>query len=49
MRGAAGSTRKARTCAGECPQIVTKQCLPSAEMLRIVNETDPPAAAYAPH
>ncbi|MET8101506.1 hypothetical protein ABZV29_34420 [Streptomyces sp. NPDC005236] len=32
-----------------CPQIVTKQYLPSAEMLRIVNETDPPAAAYAPH
>lgn len=28
-----------------CPQIVTEQHAPSAEMLRIVNETDPPPAA----
>ncbi|MEU2027144.1 hypothetical protein ABZ565_34210 [Streptomyces sp. NPDC016469] len=27
-----------------CPQIVTKQFAPSAEMLRIVNESDPPPA-----
>ncbi|WP_335935066.1 hypothetical protein [Streptomyces sp. PTD5-9] len=28
-----------------CPQIVTRQFAPSAEMLHIVNETDPPPAA----
>ncbi|GGS89907.1 hypothetical protein GCM10010206_60810 [Streptomyces cinerochromogenes] len=32
-----------------CPQIVTKQYAPSAEMLRIVNENDPPEASCTPH
>lgn len=30
-----------------CPQIVTEQHAPSAEMLRIVDETDPPTAPPA--
>ncbi|MGW1365410.1 hypothetical protein ACWCQP_49950 [Streptomyces chartreusis] len=32
-----------------CPQIVTKQYAPSAELLQIVNENDPPAAACTAH
>ena len=31
-----------------CPQIVTEQYLPSAEILRIVNENEPPSAVCAP-